>query len=104
MKKILLSLFIIFILIGCSNAPEKDSTPEKRYTTGGLILETIIASSLMNNYGLDIGEGFMKTRSISNSNTVSSTNIDNSGNINTHSVTETTTKSRSKGIFYGIGF
>lgn len=113
MKKIIVFVIGIFLLVGCSSTEVADGQVTKSYSTGDLIIGTIISTALYNNgispgvgfgYGVGVGESQVKTQTdkVSNSNTT--TSIGNDGSINTKTVTHTTTKTKSKGVSFGVGF
>ena len=103
MKKIVFLILTIFALIGCTSTETKTNN-DRNYSTGALILDSIIATALYNNHGVEVGEAKVKTKSSSDTNKNSSTTVLNDGSVSTHTVTKTTTKTKSKGVSYGIGF
>lgn len=119
MKRIIVFLMGIFLLVGCSNVDSTNTgnnTAMSNYSTADLIVGTILATALYNNYGVStvpgygygygvgVGESKVKshTNEVSNSHTTRSMGSD--GSMNTRTVTHTTTKTKSKGMSYGIGF
>ena len=117
MKRIVVFLMGIFLLVGCSNVDSTNTgnnTAMSNYSTADLIVGTILATALYNNYGVStvpgygygvgVGESKVKshTNEVSNSHTTRSMGSD--GSMNTRTVTHTTTKTKSKGMSYGIGF
>lgn len=117
MKKIIVFLMGIFLLVSCSSVDSTNTgnnTAMSNYSTTDLIVGTILATALYNNYGVStmpgygygvgVGESKIKshTNEVSNSHTTRSMGSD--GSINTRTVTHTTTKTKSKGMSYGIGF
>lgn len=106
MKKIL-RLFVMLVaifLVGCSNTETQE--PPRQRTTGekvALVTEFIIDNAIYNGYDLGFGKEIIKTKSVSKSDSMTTTGIDASGNLNTHTTTKTTTKTKSKGAGFGIG-
>lgn len=115
MKKIIVFLMGIFLLVGCSNIDStntRNNTAMANYSTTDLIVGTIVATALYNNYGVStipgygVGVGESKVKSHTNevSNSHITRSVGSDGSINTRTVTHTTTKTKSKGMSYGIGF
>ncbi|MCI6152311.1 MAG: hypothetical protein MR673_04185 [Fusobacterium perfoetens] len=108
MKKIIISLGIILCLIGCSNTNtnnEKQREISKNKTVAektGFILNVLIASGLYNTYGIDYGEGIVKTKSTTDTKLNSNTQKNKNGDIITHTETTSITKSKSKGLEVGL--
>lgn len=103
MKKIIFFIMTIFALVGCTST-DTNTDKNRNYSASELILDSIIATALYNNHGIEVGESKIKTRSNSSMDKSSSTMVLNDGSTSTHTVTKTTTKTKSKGISYGIGF
>lgn len=104
MKKIVFFIITVFMLIGCTNTNNNTNNRDSQYSTGALILDSIIATALYNNHGVSVGESKVKTKRSSNMDKNTSTTVLDDGSVSTHTVTKTTTKSKSKEISYGIGF
>lgn len=102
MKKLFLLSFLIFVLFGCSNTETK---PFKEKTAGektAFILDVLIASAIYNETNFGVGKEYIKTSSVTKSNSTTNTSIFNGG-IHTNTITNSTTKSKSSGFGFGIG-
>lgn len=107
MKKIvkLFAIIMVIVLTGCSNTETQETSAQKK--NGGkvaFVTEVLIDSAIANAYNeIAFGREIIKSKSVSQSDSVTTTGIDASGNLNTHTTTKTTTKTKSKGASFGVG-